>query len=198
MTLSLFISVCLFGLVIAITPGPNNFWLASSGAQFGFRKSIGHLIGIRLGLLGLLLLCAAGVGLVVERYPMVYQALKYVGFFYMSWLAIKLILNATKVQKSSVNTPLGWPQATLFQLANVKAWAACLSVIAGYTLPNEYWHSVLWIMLAFTVTGFFANTCWVCLGQAVQYYMNTPLRARLLNYSLSGLTFATVLPVLFH
>lgn len=54
-------AMSLFAFVTAMTPGPNNFLLASSGAQFGVRQSIKHLIGIRFGIVFLLLLCASGV-----------------------------------------------------------------------------------------------------------------------------------------
>lgn len=47
--------------VAAITPGPNNMLLTSSGANFGFMRSIPLMLGIMLGMQSLLLLVAFGV-----------------------------------------------------------------------------------------------------------------------------------------
>lgn len=191
-------SLILFGTVMAISPGPNNFLLASSGAQFGFRQSLSHLLGIRLGIIGLVVLCAAGVGVLVQNSPFAYHALKYLGVAYMSYLAVKLILAGGQFEKRVAATPLGWRQAAAFQLANVKAWASCLSVVATYTIAGEYWWSVLSIVLVYTITGFAANSSWVCLGRVAAMVLNTSGRVRCFNYSLSALTFATILPVLFQ
>lgn len=191
-------SLCLFAFITAFTPGPNNFLLASSGSQFGLRQTWRHIIGIRVGVSGLILLSAAGVGVLLQAYPLAYTALKYVGFAYMSWLAIKLILADGNLHKSHAAKPLTCLQAALFQLGNVKAWAASLTVVATYTQPSLYWVSVLWILAAFTVTGVLCNLCWAGMGKAASRYLDTPRKIRTFNYSLSGLTFATILPVLFQ
>lgn len=80
--------------------GAEQFLLASSGSQFGLRRTWHHILGIRIGVSGLILLSAAGVGVLVQAYPLAYSALKYFGFIYMSWLAIKLILAGGNLNKA--------------------------------------------------------------------------------------------------
>jgi threonine/homoserine/homoserine lactone efflux protein len=41
--------LALFALVGSITPGPNNILLMRSGASFGLRRTVGHILGIQLG-----------------------------------------------------------------------------------------------------------------------------------------------------
>ena len=38
-----------FAFVTSITPGPNNLMLMASGANFGFRRTIPHMLGVALG-----------------------------------------------------------------------------------------------------------------------------------------------------
>ena len=38
-----------FAFVSSITPGPNNLMLLASGANFGLRRSVPHILGIGLG-----------------------------------------------------------------------------------------------------------------------------------------------------
>ena len=112
-------AMSLFAFVTAMTPGPNNFLLASSGAQFGFRKSWRHLIGIRLGVIGLILLCACGVAVALQSHPSWYQAMKFIGSAYMLWLVIKLLFTNPFSGTGTKSKPLNVTQATLFQLGNI-------------------------------------------------------------------------------
>ena len=49
MTYDLLSALAAFAFVTSITPGPNNLMLMTSGANFGFRRSIPHMLGVGLG-----------------------------------------------------------------------------------------------------------------------------------------------------
>ena len=49
MTFELFAGLVLFAFVSSITPGPNNLMLMASGANFGFKRTLPHLLGVELG-----------------------------------------------------------------------------------------------------------------------------------------------------
>ncbi|NOH31445.1 LysE family translocator [Vibrio mediterranei] len=191
-------AMSLFAFVTAITPRPNNLLLANSGAQFGIRKSWRHLIGIRIGVAGLILLCACGVGVALTTHPSWYLAIKYLGLAYMFWLMIKLLCTNPFSGKSTKSKPINMTQATLFQLGNMKAWMASLALVTSYSLPSSYWLSVALITLVFTTFGLFANITWVWVGQKVRVYLNTTLKQRMFNISLAAITFISLLPVLEH
>ena len=52
------LSITLFGIVAAFTPGPNNFVAFYSGFNFGIVRTLPHIIGVTLGF-PFLLLCLA-------------------------------------------------------------------------------------------------------------------------------------------
>ncbi|ELE7134137.1 LysE family translocator [Vibrio harveyi] len=191
-------AMSLFAFVTAITPGPNNLLLANSGAQFGARKSWRHLIGIRIGVIGLILLCACGAGVALQTHPSWYLAIKYIGLAYMFWLIIKLLCTNSFAGKATKSKPINVTQATLFQLGNMKAWMASLALVTSYSLPSSYWLSVALITLVFTTFGLFANMTWVWVGQKIRVYLNTTLKQRMFNISLAAITFISLLPVLEH
>ncbi len=115
-------AMSLFAFVTAITPGPNNLLLANSGAQFGIRKSWRHLIGIRIGVAGLILLCACGVGVALTTHPSWYLAIKYLGLAYMFWFDDKAFMYQPFLRKIHQElNQINMTQATLFQLGNMKA-----------------------------------------------------------------------------
>ncbi|MFZ8767550.1 LysE family translocator [Vibrio harveyi] len=191
-------AMSLFAFVTAITPGPNNLLLANSGAQFGVRKSWRHLIGIRIGVIGLILLCAYGAGVALQTHPSWYLAIKYIGLAYMFWLIIKLLCTNSFAGKATKSKPINVTQATLFQLGNMKAWMASLALVTSYSLPSSYWLSVALITFVFTTFGLLANMTWVWVGQKIRVYLNTTLKQRMFNISLAAITFISLLPVLEH
>lgn len=188
-------AMSLFAFVTAITPGPNNLLLANSGAQFGIRKSWRHLIGIRIGVIGLILLCACGVGVAIQTHPNWYLAIKYIGLAYMCWLSVKLLCTNSFAAKATKDKPVNVTQATLFQLGNMKAWMASLALVTSYSLPSDYWLSVTLISFVFTTFGLFANMTWVWVGQKIRVYLNTTIKQRMFNISLAAITFVSLLPV---
>ena len=55
------LSITLFGIVAAFTPGPNNFVAFYSGFNFGIKKTMPHIMGVTLGFPFLLLCLALGL-----------------------------------------------------------------------------------------------------------------------------------------
>ena len=90
MSIDLIIALTGFALVTTVTPGPNNFLLLASGVNFGFRRSLPHMLGINIGFPLMILLIGLGLGRVFEAYPPVYSALRWVGAAYMVYLAYKI------------------------------------------------------------------------------------------------------------
>ncbi|GAB3517593.1 LysE family translocator [Photobacterium alginatilyticum] len=187
-------AMSLFAFVTAMTPGPNNFLLASSGAQFGVRRSVRHLVGIRFGIVFLLLFCAGGVAIALEQHPTLYRALRYLGLGYMLWLVAKLIVLNSMANNQEGGRPLSFLQAMFFQLGNIKAWMACLALVTSYSLPGDYWLSVLAIIVVFTVFGFFANSCWTLLGRWIKTHLDTPGKQRVFNLGIGLLTIVSLAP----
>ncbi len=58
-----------FAVVSSLTPGPNNLMLMTSGVNFGFRRTIPHMLGIELGFGLLLLAVGAGLGALLHSAP---------------------------------------------------------------------------------------------------------------------------------
>jgi threonine/homoserine/homoserine lactone efflux protein len=54
-TSSVLAALAAFAFVTTVTPGPNNLMLLASGANFGFKKTLPHMVGIVVGLSALTL-----------------------------------------------------------------------------------------------------------------------------------------------
>jgi threonine/homoserine/homoserine lactone efflux protein len=68
-----------YTFVMSITPGPNNVMLTASGARFGFRRTLPHILGIGCGFIVQLLAVCAGLSALFTRWPSIQSTLAWVG-----------------------------------------------------------------------------------------------------------------------
>jgi threonine/homoserine/homoserine lactone efflux protein len=114
MTIEIFAALLTFAFVTAVTPGPNNVMLMASGVNFGFRRTIPHMVGVALGHAFMVFLVGIGLMGAFIGYPPLQMALKVVSVLYMLWLAWKI---ATAVPPSGTKVegrPLTFLQAAAF------------------------------------------------------------------------------------
>src|SRR5215212_1641242 len=62
-------SATAFAVSMSATPGPNNAMVTASGATWGFRRTLPHMLGISVGFPGMLLAVALGAGEVLRARP---------------------------------------------------------------------------------------------------------------------------------
>ena len=86
-----FLSMALFWIVAAYTPGPNNVVASYSGFNFGIRKTIPHIFGVTFGFPFLLLCMALGLINVFKLYPLIQEILTYLGTFFLIYLALCIL-----------------------------------------------------------------------------------------------------------
>ncbi|APX22341.1 MAG: LysE family translocator [Rhodobacteraceae bacterium] len=196
MTLDLLLALSAFALVTVITPGPNNLMLLASGANFGLRRSVPHMMGIGLGFPLMVLLVGLGVMQVFERWPAVRTVLLAVSAVYMLWLAWK-IAHAAPPEESRAEggRPLGFLQAAAFQWVNPKAWTMALGAITLYAASRDL-PSVLWVAGVYVVMSVISTTFWTVLGREARRVLDRPRRLRVFNWTMAVLLVASLLPAL--
>ena len=80
----------LMTFVVSATPGPNMLLVMSHGARFGLRPAIWTMAGCMTALIGMVSISAAGVGALLNSFPAVFDALRYLGAAYLAYLGYKL------------------------------------------------------------------------------------------------------------
>ena len=137
MALETFLALLAFAFVSSITPGPNNFMLLTSGANFGFRRTIPHMFGIAVGFGTLLLAVGFGLGALLEQFPTLHLVLKIAGGSYLLFLAWKIAGSRSLANDETVARPISLLQAAAFQWVNPKAWMMALSAMVLFTNPQR-------------------------------------------------------------
>lgn len=196
MSYDLLLALVLFAFVSSITPGPNNLMLMASGANFGFRRSIPHMLGIGIGFTVMIVLVGIGLMQLFETYPILHDVLKIVSVLYMLWLAWKIAHAAPpKGKASSEATPLTFLQAALFQWVNPKAWTMALTAISVYT-PDQSLMSVLMVAAAFGLVNLPCVSSWTIMGQQMARFLTSAARLRAFNWCMAALLVISLYPVL--
>jgi len=196
MTYEMILPLMMFALVSSITPGPNNLMLLASGANFGFRRSVPHMLGISLGFALMALLVGIGLAQVFELYPVLKLVLKVLAVVYMLYLAWK-IANATAPKAvSGAGKPFTFLQAAAFQWVNPKAWAMALTAVTVYA-PNQELVVIAVVAGVFTAVNLPSVTFWAVLGQQAQRVLTNQRRLRAFNITMAVLLIGSLYSVLF-
>ncbi len=195
MNLDLLGALIAFAFVSSITPGPNNLMLMSSGANFGFRRSIPHMFGVGIGFTMMIVLVGAGVMRVFDTYPVSHSILKLLSVLYLVWLAWRIARASAPGAGMGKATPMSFIQAAAFQWVNPKAWAMALTAIAVYA-PDRSFRAVLLVALAFGAVNLPSISTWTVLGQQIRHILTSPARLTLFNITMAALLLASLYPVL--
>jgi threonine/homoserine/homoserine lactone efflux protein len=75
--------------VVSAIPGPNMLLVMTHGAQHGLRRSGATMAGCLLALVLMLAVSAAGLGVFLEAWPTMFNALRLIGAAYLVYLGIK-------------------------------------------------------------------------------------------------------------
>lgn len=184
-----------FAFVTTVTPGPNNLMLMASGANFGFRRTMPHMLGIVGGVSVMTLLVGGGLMALFDAVPALNVVLKVLSVGYLLWLALKIATAAPLKDRAADGRPMTFVQAAAFQWVNPKAWAMCLSAITLYA-PDRSFLSVAVVAGAFAFVCFPAISVWAWLGTMVRQWLSNATRLRIFNITMAALLIASLYPVL--
>jgi len=196
MTTELLTALIVFALVSTITPGPNNLMLMSSGANFGFKRTIPHMLGIGLGFSFMVALVGIGLIGVFDRYPVSHDILKVLSIAYLLYLAFKIATSVPIADPSnSKANPLTFIQAAAFQWVNPKAWSMALTAISVYS-PSRSLESIALVAIIFGMVNIPSTSVWTVLGQQLRRLLSSTVRLRAFNFTMAGLLVASLYPTL--
>lgn len=196
MPLDTFLALVLFAFTTSITPGPNNMMLFASGVNFGFRRTIPHMLGIGMGFFILLLAVGLGLGALLHMVPALYTALKFAGGAYLVWIAWKIATSRSLSEGKSGLKPMSFFGAAAFQWVNPKAWVMAVTAMATYTNSELYLVSVLLVGFAFAVVNIPSVSTWAGFGSALREWLSDPVRLKWFNITMAVLLVLSLWPML--
>ena len=179
------------------TPGPNNIMLTASGKNFGFIKTIPHMLGVVLGYLTLLTVLSLGLITIFEQYPIVQEILKYIGACYLLYLAYRIYSSDNKDDPSK-SRPLTFIEVTLFQYVNPKGIMMGITSISIYTDFHKYefidsfFEGMMFIFLSYVIVNTIAVVGWTAVGVTLDNFIKSNKAIKRFNTVMAILLVLTI------
>lgn len=169
----------LFGFVFfgLFSPGPNVILLTASGARFGFRSTVPHILGVAAGVGIIAGLTGLGIGAVLQARPNLALALKIVASLWILWMAYQL-WQTDPAAAQRREKPFTFTQAVLFQWVNPKLWAVAISASA-YVLSPAPIEQAITLGVTFSTLNLGVCLFWAAAGTVLAFLLKNPRAWRL-------------------
>jgi threonine/homoserine/homoserine lactone efflux protein len=191
-------ALLVFCFVGAVTPGPNNLMLLASGVNFGFWRTVPHMLGVGLGFALMVGLVGVGLDAIFSQFPALLRVMRYAGAAYMAWLAVRLAVAGPIGDAEYRGRPLSFLGAAAFQWINPKAWVIAVSALTAYAVSENYTRSVVIVAVVFGLVTFPCIALWVMFGAAMRRFLSNPRLVRPFNIAMAALLAASIVPVLLE
>lgn len=159
------------------SPGPNVILLTASGARFGFRRTVPHVLGVVCGVGITSAITGYGIGALLQQRPGLLLALKIGACLWILWMAYQL-WHAEPAKRESRDRPFTFVEAVLFQWINPKVWAVALSAMAYVPAMSP---AATAGTLAATFSSLNLGVClfWSAAGALLAYLLTKPAAWRI-------------------
>jgi threonine/homoserine/homoserine lactone efflux protein len=178
----------LFAIVAAITPGPSNIILTSTGANAGVLRGLPCLVGAATGMGLIVFLVAIGVGGLVLQSAVMLIVLKWGGIGFLLWLSWKIATAPCGGAESGTDV-VGFWRAAALQWMNPKAWVVSASAAGTFLQAGD--SGALAQSMGFGILFFLAalpaGLVWLAFGATVQRWLHTERSWRTFSRAMGAL-----------
>lgn len=163
----------LYAFVFAglFSPGPNVILLTTSGARFGFRRTIPHILGVVIGVGVVAGMTGLGIGALLLARPGLTLGLKIAAAGWILWMAWKLLTASRRPRAETRDRPFTFVEALLFQWVNAKLWAVALAATSGYAIGLPPLQEATRLATAFSGLNFFVCIFWSFAGTLLAFLL---------------------------
>ena len=178
------------------SPGPNVVLLTASGARFGFKATVPHILGVALGVGIIAGLTGLGIGVLILTVPWLILGLKIVAALWILWMAWGLWQARPVTKRETGIRPFRFVEAVLFQAVNPKIWIVALAA-AIYVSDFPPSQQAMYLAAAFSGINLFVCLFWTWAGSLLSLLLNTPrawqIFMRIMAVALAGFSLAVFL-----
>ena len=179
--------VATFGLAAAILiaiPGPSVVFVVGRALSYGRGVALASVVGNTLGLLTIVLLVAAGLGVVVSESIVVFTVLKLVGAAYLVYLGVQAIRHRQGFRAATLDARTPPPLTAMRQgyvvgVSNPKAYMIIGALLPQFVLPAAGHVSAQLLLLGLVAVGIglVSDSAWAVVASRVRdWFTASPKR----------------------
>jgi len=198
--ISVFISMFVFALIGAISPGPVNIIATGAGANFGFRGALPHVFGATVSYTLVVFIAGVGLNTFLSIFPQITSALQYIGGAFLLYMSYKIATATPQgADDTAVKKPPTFIEGMLAQGLNPKAWLVSMSGVTLFVSANSptSLYLLAFCIISFVVCFFGVGT-WAALGHLIGKILSTTKRKIAFNIVMGLLLSATVVTLFIN
>ena len=186
------LSITLFGIVAAFTPGPNNFIAFYSGFNFGIKRTIPLIIGVTLGFPFLLLCVALGLINIFKLYPILQKGLILTGTIFLIYLSYKISFSKSSSESDNLK-PVNFVETFLYQFLNPKGVIVAIIAVSTYVESGGNFISYsIWLLSIAFLFAVISIIFWTIIGKFMRKFATNEKFIKWFNYVMSTLLLSCI------
>ncbi len=194
--LSQLISLILFGVATAFSPGPNNIMTSYTAFNFGFKKAIPTMLGVVIGWTILIIILQIGSVVIFQKFGIIQSFVKVLGSIYLLFMAYKLSFAGQTKEKKIDPKPVTFLNTFFFQFVNPKSIIVGLTAISMFIDPKNFLRDSIILTVVFFFMAVGSQTAWCLMGKYMRKFATSERFIRNFNYTMSFLLIVCV--ILFY
>lgn len=165
-----FAALLAYVCIAAFTPGPNNIMAMTNSIKYGFSKTMIFCLGVFVGFLVDMSLCALGTSFLYEYIPTIQPIMRWIGAGYILLLAVVVFRDKGEgVAEGESAGSVGLVTGVIMQLVNVKVILYGITAMSTFILPHYRSLGALILAILFlSVFGLAATSSWALFGSMFQ------------------------------
>lgn len=174
-----------FVLISTFSPGPSNISTASLGVLHGYKNTLSYQMGLAAGVFAVMLLTGWISTTLLNIFPALEPALRYIGAGYILYLAFG-ILKASYMFTEKNEAPLGFVHGLVLQVLNPKLVVYAFTLFSVFLAPIT--NNIVLLLAAATLlaaTAFSATSTWALFGTLIKAQLHNPRLTTAVNIILS-------------
>ncbi len=186
-------------IAISVSPGAGAIQSMATGLSHGLRRGAWSVAGLQIGLMTQLAVVAVGLGAAVAKSVVAFTVIKWVGVFYLIYLAVRQWRTTADDLTAQVAQDAEGPDAgagrlalllrgALVNLTNPKGLVFLLAVLPQFVvLTRPLLPQYLTIAATMVVVDVLVMCVYTGLASRLLGWLRTPRQQRTLNRTMSGL-----------
>jgi threonine/homoserine/homoserine lactone efflux protein len=197
---AVFVSMFIFALIGAISPGPVNIIATGAGANFGFVRAIPHVLGATLAYTLIVFLVGIGLNEVLNAYPQITSSLQYLGGAFLLYMSYKIATSKPlKNDGITATSPPSLLEGALSQGLNPKAWLVSMSGVSLFVVANSpaILYLLMFCLISFVVCFVGVGT-WAAIGHLIRKVLANERHQVSFNIAMGLLLSSTVVTIFMN
>lgn len=198
--MTVFVSMFIFALIGAISPGPVNIIATGAGANFGFLRALPHVLGATIAYTLIVFLVGIGLNEVLAAYPQITTSLQYLGGAFLLYMSYKIATSKPLTDDTTIKQrPPSLIEGALSQGLNPKAWLVSMSGVSLFVVANSptALYLLAFCLISFVVCFLGVGT-WAAIGHVIRKVLTNERHQVSFNIAMGLLLSSTVATIFMN